>query len=41
MLCVTAGEREAEECLNIGSILISILHYIKLSVYSSLIYNEC
>lgn len=27
-------EKQAEECLNIGSVLISILHYIKLSLYS-------
>lgn len=38
-LCHSRG-REAEECLNIGSVLISILHYIKLSLYSSLIYSE-
>lgn len=38
---VTAGKKEAEECLNIGSILISTLHYIKLSLYSSLIYSKC
>lgn len=39
--CHSRGKKEAEDCLNIGSILIPILHYIKLSLYSSLIYSKC
>lgn len=34
------GKKRGGGILNIGSILISILHYIKLSLYS-LIYNTC